>query len=73
MSPIEKAARALLSDIEAMAQGAESSAYGEFEFSPSGEYSAFAIIDWPNLAISAAKLRAAVAAIDDERLARSMY
>lgn len=55
LSELQKAARKLLNDIESMAAGSEFE-FGEFsEWMSAGEDGV--VVAWPNLAISAAKLR----------------
>lgn len=57
MSDLQKAARRLLNDVESMAAGSE--LFGEFsDWRSAGEDGV--VIAWPNLAISAARLREAL-------------
>lgn len=58
LSDLHKAARQLLNDIESMSAGSEFE-FGEFsEWRSAGEDEV--VIAWPNLAISAARLREAL-------------
>ena len=58
LSDLQKAARQLLNDVEAMAAGTEFEFGGFSEWISAGEEGV--LISWPNLAISAAKLREAL-------------
>lgn len=58
LSDLQKAARQLLNDVESMAAGSESE-FGEFsEWRGAGDDGV--VIAWPNLGISAARLREAL-------------